>query len=64
MVKKDKIKQPSIRQLEYFVNIAMSSNFRKAAQKLNISQPTLTCQIATLEESLGVKLFPCFLACY
>ncbi|MGA1741748.1 MAG: LysR family transcriptional regulator [Pseudohongiellaceae bacterium] len=54
---KDKSKQPSIRQLEYFVNIAMSSNFRKAAQKLNISQPTLTSQIATLEEALGVKLF-------
>jgi LysR family hydrogen peroxide-inducible transcriptional activator len=57
MEPKDKNKQPSIRQLEYFVNIAMSSNFRKAAQKLNISQPTLTSQIATLEDALGVKLF-------
>tara|TARA_R110000772_G_scaffold75022_6_gene163118 strand:+ start:1091 stop:2050 length:960 start_codon:yes stop_codon:yes gene_type:complete len=57
MDKKDKSKQPSIRQLEYFVSIAMSSNFRKAAQKLNISQPTLTSQIASLESSLGVKLF-------
>lgn len=57
MVDKDKQKQPSIRQLEYFVSIAMSSNFRKAAQKLRISQPTLTSQIAALEEALGVKLF-------
>lgn len=57
MDSKDKSKQPSIRQLEYFVSIAMSSNFRKAAQKLNISQPTLTSQIATLEDALGVKLF-------
>ena len=51
MDKKDKSKQPSIRQLEYFVSIAMSSNFRKAAQKLNISQPTLTSQIASLESN-------------
>ncbi|MFL2840504.1 MAG: LysR family transcriptional regulator [Pseudohongiellaceae bacterium] len=57
MNKKDKTRQPSIRQLEYFVNIAMSSNYRKAAQKLNISQPTLTGQISTLEDALGVKLF-------
>lgn len=57
MDKKDKTRQPSIRQLEYFVNVAMSSNFRKAAQKLNISQPTLTSQISTLEDALGVKLF-------
>ena len=57
MDSKDKSKQPSIRQLEYFVSIAMSSNFRKAAQKLNISQPTLTSQITTLEDALGVKLF-------
>ncbi len=57
MDKKEKIKQPSIRQLEYFISIAMSSNFRKAAQKLNISQPTLTSQVASLEESLGVQLF-------
>lgn len=54
---KDKIKQPSIRQLEYFVTIAMSSNFRKAAQILNISQPTLTSQIAVLEDALKLKLF-------
>lgn len=57
MDQKDKSKQPSIRQLEYFVSIAMSSNFRKAAEKLNISQPTLTSQISTLEDALGVKLF-------
>ncbi|MAM71755.1 MAG: LysR family transcriptional regulator [Gammaproteobacteria bacterium] len=49
--------KPSIRQLEYFVTIALSSNFRKAAQVLNISQPTLTSQIAVLEDALKVKLF-------
>ncbi|MDC0598838.1 hydrogen peroxide-inducible genes activator [Gammaproteobacteria bacterium] len=52
-----KNKKPSIRQLEYFVSIAMSSNFRKAAEKLKISQPTLTSQISSLEESLESQLF-------
>lgn len=54
---KNKKKRPSIKQLEYFVNVALSSNFRKAALKLNVSQPTLTSQISTLEESLGTQLF-------
>lgn len=50
-------KKPSIKQLEYFVTIARSSNFRKAAAKLGISQPTLTSQVSTMEECLGVQLF-------
>ena len=50
-------KKPSIKQLEYFATIARSSNFRKAAAKLNISQPTLTSQIVAMEEALGVQLF-------
>lgn len=50
-------KKPSIKQLEYFVTIARSSNFRKAAAKLGISQPTLTSQVSAMEETLGVQLF-------
>ena len=50
-------KKPSIKQLEYFVTIARSSNFRKAAAKLGISQPTLTNQVVAMEEALGVQLF-------
>lgn len=50
-------KRPSIKQLEYFVAIARASNFRKAAEKLTISQPNLTLQIAEMEEALGVQLF-------
>ena len=49
--------RPTIKQLEYFVAVAKASNFRKAAQKLNVSQPTLTMQIAALEEEMGVQLF-------
>ena len=52
-----KNRQPSIRQLEYFVTVARASNYRKAAERLRISQPTLTSQIAALEEALEVQLF-------
>lgn len=50
-------KRPSIRQLEYFVAVARASNFRKAAEKLGLSQPALTQQIAELEALLELKLF-------
>jgi len=50
-------KRPTIRQLEYFVAVARASNFRKAAQKLGVTQPNLTLQIADLEVMLGVQLF-------
>jgi LysR family hydrogen peroxide-inducible transcriptional activator len=50
-------KRPTIRQLEYFVAVARASNFRKAAQKLGVTQPNLTLQIAELEEMLGIQLF-------
>jgi LysR family hydrogen peroxide-inducible transcriptional activator len=47
----------SLRQLEYFKTISDIGSFRGAAARLGETQPTLTAQIATLEESLGVKLF-------
>lgn len=47
----------SLRQLEYFVAVAESSSFRRAADRLGVSQPTLTAQIAGLEQSLGGALF-------
>jgi LysR family hydrogen peroxide-inducible transcriptional activator len=49
--------KPTIKQLEYFVTVAKSSNFRRAALKLGISQPTLTLQIAAMEELIGMQLF-------
>lgn len=52
-----KKRQPSVRQLEYFVTVARSANFRRAAEKLGISQPTLTNQLAALEHELGNQLF-------
>jgi LysR family hydrogen peroxide-inducible transcriptional activator len=47
----------SLRQLEYFIAVAESGSFRRAAEKLRVSQPTLTAQIASMEISLGARLF-------
>jgi LysR family hydrogen peroxide-inducible transcriptional activator len=49
--------RPSVKQLEYFVAVAELQSFRRAAERLHISQPTLTAQIAGLEKLLGVQLF-------
>ncbi len=48
--------KPSIKQLEYFVCLAESTSFRRAAEQLNISQPTLTAQMYSLEKSLNLTL--------
>jgi LysR family hydrogen peroxide-inducible transcriptional activator len=48
---------PTIKQLEYFVCLAESTAFRRAAEHLNISQPTLTAQIYKLEKTLNLTLF-------
>ncbi len=47
----------SLDKLEYIIAVAEEQTLTRAAQKLYVSQPTLTNYINKLEESLGVKLF-------
>lgn len=46
-----------LRTLQYFMTIAQEESFSKAAKLLHVTQPTMSRQVAELEESLGVKLF-------
>ena len=45
------------RQLQYFLEVAELRHFTQAAERLNVTQPTLSHQIADLEQQLGVPLF-------
>lgn len=47
----------SLRQLQYAVAVAEELSFRKAAEKCRVAQPSLSAQLAQLEEALGVQLF-------
>ena len=46
-----------IRLLRYFLTVAREESITKAAEALHITQPTLSRQMAQMEEEMGVKLF-------
>ncbi len=43
--------------LRYFWMVAREGSLRKASERLHVSQPTISAQVAALEENLGQMLF-------
>ena len=51
------MKQPSLRQIRYFIAVANAGQVSRAAKELNVSQSALTTAIKQLEETIGTPLF-------
>ena len=47
----------TLQQLEAFVQVATTVNFRAAAQALHVSQPALSRTIKMIEDTIGARLF-------
>lgn len=47
----------SLRQLEVFEAIARLGSFKRAAQKLHVTQPTISMQVRKLSDAVGMPLF-------
>ncbi len=47
----------SLRQLQYLVAVGDLGGFRKAAEACGVAQPSLSAQIAQVEQAIGVQIF-------
>jgi DNA-binding transcriptional LysR family regulator len=47
---------PSSSEIQYFLEVAETSNISRAAERLGITQPTLSLSVQRLEQSLGTPL--------
>lgn len=47
----------TLRQLQYALAVAETRNFRRAAERCAVAQPSLSAQLAALEKALGLRLF-------
>ena len=47
----------TLTQLHYVITIAETKSFNKAAEKLYVSQPSLTSAMKELEKELGISIF-------
>lgn len=50
------IAAPTLKQLRYFVALAETQHYRKAAEQVGVTQPSLSLQISNLEAVLGLDL--------
>ncbi|WP_299353407.1 hydrogen peroxide-inducible genes activator [uncultured Shimia sp.] len=49
--------RPTLRQLQYIIEVADAGRFGQAAERLSVSQPSLSAQIAEAEADLGARIF-------
>ena len=47
---------PTLRQLEYLIALSEEKHFRKAAERMRVTQPTLSAQLQELERTLDASL--------
>src|SRR5690242_19963988 len=48
---------PNLTRLRSFIAVAQERQFRRAAERIGLSQPALSAHIRELEQDLGVALF-------
>ncbi|MCY4263798.1 MAG: hydrogen peroxide-inducible genes activator [Gammaproteobacteria bacterium] len=53
----DTLQSLSLKQLQYFAAVAEYGSFRQAAFRLDITQPTLSNQVAAMEKTIKIQLF-------